>query len=311
MLQETVSSSPFELFDSYTWEKDSQIVTRDRHGVSGLMNFTHFNRLSSSPGSPMHYHTDIIEIHCLLKGRRSTQVALGGGLERWEYTGGEAFVVFPGERHCSGSSAQDPCELYAVQLNLAEADDFLGLNREKGRALCARLAGLTQRHTRVDPETFALLRQAFGLFIGADAAERDAGLMYLLCFLYRFMTLPPATRAEQPAADERIEKVVRYIADNIAEPLPLDGLALLSGYSLSHFKLRFREVTGVTPAMYITLARVERAREELEKGDRSITDIAYRLGWSSSNYFCAVFRKHTGLSPLQYRKQRAAARAEG
>ena len=94
--------------------------------------------------------------------------------------------------------------------------------------------------------------------------------MYLLCFLYRFMTLPPATRAEQPAADERIEKVVRYIADNIAEPLTLDGLALLSGYSLSHFKLRFREVTGVTPAMYITLARVERAREELEKGDRSI-----------------------------------------
>ena len=107
----------------------------------------------------------------------------------------------------------------------------------------------------------------------------------------------------QPAADERIDRAVKYIAQNITEPLPLTGLAMLSGYSLSHFKLRFREVTGMTPALYITLARVEQARRELTDGQLSITDIAYKLGWSSSNYFCAVFKKHTGLSPLQYRKQ--------
>ena len=49
--------------------------------------------------------------------------------------------------------------------------------------------------------------------------------------------------------------------------------------------------------------KVEQAKLALERTDRSVTDIAYDLGWSSGNYFCTVFKKLTGVSPLQYRKQ--------
>ena len=45
-------------------------------------------------------------------------------------------------------------------------------------------------------------------------------------------------------------------------------------------------------------------QELLRDPDRSITDIAYDLCWSSSNYFCAVFKKYTNVSPLHYRKLR-------
>ena len=59
--------------------------------------------------------------------------------------------------------------------------------------------------------------------------------------------------------------------------------------------------TSRAQGMDITL---EQAKELLRDPDRSITDIAYDLGWSSSNYFCAVFKKYTNISPLHYRKLR-------
>ena len=52
--------------------------------------------------------------------------------------------------------------------------------------------------------------------------------------------------------------------------------------------------------------KVEQAKLALEQTDQSVTDIAYNLGWSSGNYFCTVFKKLTGMSPLQYRKQNRA-----
>ena len=95
-----------------------------------------------------------------------------------------------------------------------------------------------------------------------------------------------------------------YIAENISQPMTLKELADYAGYSLSRFKALFREVTGQTPAQYIAMHKVEQAKELLRDPGRSITDIAYDLGWSSSNYFCAVFKKYTNVSPLHYRKLR-------
>ena len=294
----------FELIDSFTWEKRSKIITRDVHGVSGLMNMTYFSHLASEPSTPLHYHQGILEIHCIVKGRSVMQLSRDNHIETLSCTGGEAMAVFPGECHARGNgSHQEPCELYAMQLNLAEANDFLGLNPEKGRALCESLARTSRRLVRMESEDLALLRRAFGLFATQDPEDRDAGVAHLLCFLYRFLRLPPVETMMRTPSDERIQRVLDHVEANISEPFSLETLASLSGYSLSRFKTRFREETGQTPALYISALRVERAKLELENTDQSITDIAYNLGWSSGNYFCTVFKKLTGVSPLTYRRQ--------
>ena len=299
-----VDNAPVELIDSFTWEKRSKIITRDVHGVSGLMNLTYFSHLASEPSTPMHFHQGILEIHCIVKGRSMMRLDRGDHVETLTCTGGEAMAVFPGECHARGNgSHQEPCELYAMQLNLAESGDFLGLNPEKGRALCRSLAQMPRRIVRLESADLALMRHAFALFATRDAADRDAGIAHLLCFLYRFLRLPPVETMMRTPADERIQRVLDYVEENISEPFPLSALASLSGYSLSRFKMRFREETGQTPALYISALRVERAKLELESTDQSITDIAYNLGWSSGNYFCTVFKKLTGMSPLSYRRQ--------
>ena len=51
------------------------------------------------------------------------------------------------------------------------------------------------------------------------------------------------------------------------------------------------------------LQKIEKAKEILTESDTSITDIAFSLGFSSSNYFCAVFKKFMDCTPKDYRKK--------
>lgn len=295
--------APMEIIDPFTWEDRFKIITRDIHGISGLMNFTHLRTISSTSSTPWHFHRNIIEIHCIVKGCRHNLLNIDGREEDYVYTGGEAFVVFPGEYHSTGSdSRQAPCEVFSVQLNLSEGHDFLGLNPQKGNDLCSRFSTPKLRHLRTNPEDLSLLRQAFNLFSTHDPQDRDEGLMHLLCFLHRLLKLPPAHLPLQSTSDASIQKVINYIHENITEPLQLETLAKLTGYSLSRFKTKFREETGQTPAFYISSMKIDLAKKVLLDSDQSITDIAYNLGWSSGNYFCTVFKKLTGISPLQYRK---------
>ena len=187
----STGGAPVELVDSFQWEKRRKIITRDVHGVSGLMNMTYFSHLASEPSTPLHYHQGILEIHCIVKGRSVMQLSRDNHIETLSCTGGEAMAVFPGECHARGNgSHQEPCELYAMQLNLAEADDFLGLNPEKGRALCESLARTSRRLVRMESEDLALLRRALGLFATQDPEDRDAGVAHLLCFLLTEVLVP-------------------------------------------------------------------------------------------------------------------------
>ena len=59
-----------EIFDDYCWQKHKQVITREKHHIPGLANFAHWRMNSSIPPSPTHYHSDIWEIHCMIKGKR-------------------------------------------------------------------------------------------------------------------------------------------------------------------------------------------------------------------------------------------------
>ena len=297
-------SKPVELFDSFKWEDRSKIITRDVHRISGLMNFTHFSHLAAEPSTSMHFHTGIMEIHCIVKGRSMAQLYLDGHMKTITYTGGEALVIFPGEYHARGNeNLQEPCELYAMQLNLAEETNFLGLNERLGAELCHRLMALPSRVFTTGTDDISLLRQAFALFSTRREEDRNAGLAHLVCFLYRFLTFEPVEMTLPGDVDAHIHQAIDYLSENISEPISLVTLAEIAGYSLSRFKTMFREETGVTPAHYINMRKVEHAKRELERTDLPITEIGCNLGWSSGNYFCTVFKKLTGMSPLQYRKE--------
>ena len=86
------------------------------------------------------------------------------------------------------------------------------------------------------------------------------------------------------------------------EKLTLEYLSEIAGYSLSRFKIKFKENIGTSPAEFITMQKIEYAKAVLLQKPESITNLALSLGFSSSNYFSYVFRKYTGRTPSEYRK---------
>lgn len=292
----------FELFDQFSWTKQNKTITKDRHHVQGLGNFTYWNFTASPSPSPMHYHSDTIEIHCMIKGQRFSQVEKGAVLNNYTYCGNEAFLTFPFEIHGNGNQPQLPCEFYALQIITKNPDELLGLNPEYSNALYQTLMGLKERHFKLGQTHIHYLRTAFNFFSDLTPESIQIGVQFLNCFLFSLPLLTPILNTDSNEVDERIYHSIQYLNQNIREPLQLCDLAEVSGYSLSRFKIRFKEEVGITPAEYITLQKLEYAKKELADTDISITDLAYSLGFSSSNYFCSVFKKFMDCTPKEYRK---------
>ncbi|MEX0362259.1 MAG: helix-turn-helix transcriptional regulator, partial [Allomuricauda sp.] len=82
----------------------------------------------------------------------------------------------------------------------------------------------------------------------------------------------------------------------------VDELAELVNFSTAYFKSWFKQHFGAPPKAYINRLKIERAKEELLKSN-SITEVAYNLGFSTSQYFATTFKKYTGMSPKVFRAQ--------
>lgn len=291
-----------EIFDDFCWNEHKKLVTADHHKIAGLMNLSHFSPFASGAPVPLHYHSDIIEIHFLAKGQRDTLIMKNGVLQSFRVMGNEIFITFPYELHSTGNLAQNRCEFYAVQLDLKAHDNFLGLNKEYSNALCRKLMALEQHHYKIGTSQISMLRTAFNLITMGTAEDSMSGVQYLTCVLSGLPYLTPVLECTNRHVDTPLRFALQYVEDHITLPITLQELADASGYSLSRFKAKFKEEIGITPADYITLQKMDRAQMLLKTTEQSITDIAYELGFSSSNYFCSVFKKTLSYSPSSYRK---------
>lgn len=291
-----------EIFNTYCWEKDKQVITYKEHGILGLKNFAHQNISTSFNADPFHYHSEIIEIHCMLKGERIVYLEGDEGLTRYIIYGNEAFVTFPYEIHQNGDSAQSPCEFYAFQIDLRNRDHLLYLDKECSNFLCDLLLNLKDRHIQLSTTEISLLRRSFNLFSSEDPHDIKTGVLTLCCFLFNLQYMNPVKHGIQKVLDDNIQKVVQHISQNLTTTISLEQLAKLSGYSLSRFKAKFKTEIGMPPAEYITLQKIKYAKKMLETTNLSITELSYTLGFSSSNYFSSVFKKILNITPQQYKK---------
>lgn len=102
----------------------------------------------------------------------------------------------------------------------------------------------------------------------------------------------------------KIEKALEIIHDNFSEPLTIDYVADLCGYSCSNFCKIFKQITGDTFHNVLNRHRVENACCLLQDSDMSIDNIATHVGFTEVKSFCRVFKKHMGQSASEYRKNR-------
>jgi AraC-like DNA-binding protein len=105
----------------------------------------------------------------------------------------------------------------------------------------------------------------------------------------------------------RIAETITHLETNFALPINLDALSRIAHMSKRSFIRAFRAATDQTPIAYLIQLRINRAAMLLRQGHDNITDIAFRVGFSDSNYFTRQFRKLLGVSPRGYRQQHGTA----
>lgn len=286
-----------EIFDKNCWEDHKKVITYKQHKIKGLKNFAHWNLSRAAPATPMHHHSDIVELHCLIKGKRVCLVED----ETFTVTGNELFMTFPFELHNNGNYHLSPCAFYGIQIDLKDREHLLGLNREYSLALYQILTNLTYRHLRFNVIDMQLLKMAFENISDGNPDALMLGVQYLSCFLFKISEFIPVRQEQKKNLDNNIKRVLDYIEEHFRESHHLREMAVLSGYSLSRFKIKFKDEVGMTPANYITFKKLEYAKFLLRTTDKPITVIALDAGFSSSNYFCTVLRKLTNYSPSEYR----------
>ena len=102
-----------------------------------------------------------------------------------------------------------------------------------------------------------------------------------------------------------VKKAVDYIHLNLGSSLSLAKIADEIHVNASYLSRKFKSETKMSMIDYINQKRVEEAKLYLQRGNMSITDIAFIVGFNDLNYFSRVFKKFTSLTPSQYMKRKA------
>ena len=101
--------------------------------------------------------------------------------------------------------------------------------------------------------------------------------------------------------DDVIQKAQVYIEANVEEKITIDNLSSKFNVGRRNFDRRFIKATGNTPIEYSQRVKIESAKKALETSRKTINEVMYEVGYADVKAFREVFRKYTGISPLQYK----------
>lgn len=113
------------------------------------------------------------------------------------------------------------------------------------------------------------------------------------------------------STDQRLRDLalLRRVRDRIdrdyAQPLDVEALARDVHLSSGHLSRQFREAYGESPYSYLMTRRIERAMTLLRRGDLSVTEVCFAVGFSSLGTFSTRFSELVGLPPSVYRRDAA------
>lgn len=146
-----------------------------------------------------------------------------------------------------------------------------------------------------------MLREIEGKTAGYETVCQD--LMEILAILIMRQTDHSATMAPIKKSSPRLCTTVRrYIDEHFKENITLDVLAELTHVSKYYLVHTFTQEYGISPINYLISRRIDEAKLLLKSDDYALAYISHVLGFSSPSYFSQTFKKITGMSPNEYRK---------
>ena len=257
------------------------------------------NSEASRPACP---HTHMIET-CLVGGGECSLFIDGRQLFHSRIVPGSTALVRAGEapRSVTYSACGKCMHLYLPDKMLQQSatEEFDSPNPVE----------LQQRGLQDDPiiaQMGRLVAQELEAPSGGSRMMLDSVSLALTVRMLRTWSSLPE-RAELPTpglAPWQEKRAIELIQTRYAENLTIADLAAVARLSPFHFIRSFKRSVGRPPHQYLTNIRMERARVLLKTTNLTITDVAFETGYQSSGHFASIFRRHYGMTPTAYRRER-------
>ena len=206
---------------------------------------------------------------------------------------GFMFLLFPGEWHSYQPDKNTGWEEYWIGFKGVNIDNrvnngFFGKERPIFRV-------------GVLDEFIQLYKQAIHA-----ASVQAAGFQQILAGIVNHLlgaaySLDKNASFEEPNATLLINKAKIIIREHVLKDIRPEEVASQLNMSYSWLRKTFKEYTGFAPAQYIQELKVQKAKEMLTNTNLSSKEIAFMISFENPEYFSVVFKKRTGMTPMQYR----------
>ncbi len=245
-----------------------------------------------------HWHTDEYELSILLSGRQE----FCRGSENYILNEDDVILIPPGIGHASMKLAPNT---RALVLHFPEKT--FKLLSQKGYIYDFKscLSGEENRNER----RFSLVRfYATNILTAAKNANQFSYMSIKANLELLLVTLFNEFNPEQLSViddDDRRRDTMRmllgYIEEHYYDKLSLEDLADYSGYNRTYVSTLFKQMVGINFHEYLTRVRFQHALDDLTNTRLSLTDIAFKNGFSDLKTMTARFRSMLGRSPAEYR----------
>lgn len=221
---------------------------------------------------------------------------------------GDVKIVPPGiPRVWETESATIKLSMYLSALLIHAAAHAMGVNPD-------RVSVAPQLHVR-DPRI-----EHLGWAVKAELESPEPlGRLYgeslglaLAAHLLRAYVPAAAPRLDNHFSRRRLQRVLEYIREHLAEDLSLAQLAEIVDMSPSHFKVVFKRSVGVPVHQYVIRARVEYATDLIARERLALSNVALQAGFANQSHMARCMKRLTGLTPAQVgNASQGAAQSDG
>ena len=231
------------------------------------------------------------------------------GCDPIELAGGHFMVVPPGMMHRGEQDLRMPTTLIGIVL----AFDARGATRNT--PFTVRELGWLRRHFKANSLTVHPLGQDLRRIIvqldkRLSGKKQDNDELSIAEMRLHVCSAISGAARQLSAVDSQdsqfvVNAAIDYMRNHLNEPFSVGKLVNHIGYGRSRLFELFRANTGMTPNDYLRRLRLEAARELLANTSWPVTEIAFKVGFNSSQYFSTVFLQYTGVTPTGFRSRAA------
>lgn len=265
----------------------------------------HINHMKvDSFPSMRHFHPEV-EILLVLQGTGTRYV--GDSVE--SFVPGDLVMIGPDVSHewcsdkCSGSGTSEA--IYILFNTSMLGADFWNLPESK---IILKIIQQSRRGIKLTGKTRDEVEHLMRRIEASYGFSRIILLMSILEMIafngeYQYLASPVVLNPLNDRDTERLNKVYKYVLDNIQHEISLSKAASAANLSTAAFCRYFRKRTNKTFVQFLNEIRVGQACRLLVNENNSVSDICYTCGYNNNSYFIRQFRKITGFTPLNYRRK--------